>query len=380
MKHGKSISRRAFMNSTFRGLLGIGAVSMVHGCDKTDGEDNNGRMSLAKLEKLLAATPPHTGDNTNRVALYKALDVWARADDTKYWTYKPEESNPEFCDYYLRRMNKALDEAANTRVTSGAVIWKLYSSGVLIKTPDGVFAIDVVEGPFAAASTKMPETQPGYTFYWTEQMRAKFASLVDVLFVTHGHFDHVCYSLIIQMAQAGKTVIVPEQIKKQWYETKPFADRIKVVQPDTDQAVAGFTFRTFDGVQYMSTDENGKFISTKSDAQNNVYLIRDSRGTTFLHNGDNRGASWEDWFDKALADGWKPDIWFWIPHDSPQIYTQLEKKADFIYIPVHEYELAHKPDSNIHYLMDYYEMMGRQRFLNNRCVLMSWGERFSFNR
>lgn len=187
---------------------------------------------LDKIELGLAQYPPHLGEDATRADLFEALDAWIYAPDVVYWDRNPETSNVDFHQYYLRQIQKALDEVASTSVESGAVIWKLYSSGFLVKTPSTTFSFDATEGPFKDIK-RSPAAVLDYLFKWTPAMREQFADLVDIAFVSHRHYDHFSFALTESLAKAGKQIIVPEEIKEMLKKTS-FYDRIVTLDAGKD--------------------------------------------------------------------------------------------------------------------------------------------------
>lgn len=334
-------------------------------------------MPLAELERGLAAHPPRLGGDQARRPLFQALDDWAMAPDTVYWDSRPETANPDYLAFYLRRVQRVLDELPATAVGRGAAIWKLYSSGVVLKTVDTVLAFDVVEGPFKSI-LKSPDGEPGFTFHWTPAMRARFAELVDVLFISHWHYDHTSFALVEALVAAGKTVVVTAQLQRRWSRF-PWADRLTTLEPATDTPVGKLMVRSFDGVQYMEQDADRNWVSAANkDAQNNVLLGRASDGTTFLQNGDNRGRPFDGWLREAVAAGWHVDVWF-IPLFWPHtLLTDIEAVCQPILIPVHEHELGHKPAFGVNRLMSRVGGTLGQRLQAGRAVAMAWGERWQF--
>jgi len=334
--------------------------------------------SLTDIERVMDSTPPHPGNQADRVALYTDLDQWVEAPDTFYWMEDPKTSNPEFRDFYLRRINRVLNEVKTTTVTKGAVIWKLYSSGFLIKTPTAVFAIDAVEGPIKNQCS--PRDISGITFKWTEPMREEFARLVDVLLITHWHYDHASWALAQKMIEAGKQVVTTEHNKEKW-QPAPFAAKLTTLSPGVDHKVGPLVVRVFDGVQWMGIDpKSGDPLSNASDVPDNVYLIRDAQGATFLHQGDNRGRDFKDWAQQAVADGWHIDVWLFIMSWPKTLIKDIEQiNGPTLLIPGHEYEFCHKrrddPRLGMNKLMNFYTTL-RERCSQNKALIMSWGEHY----
>ena len=335
-------------------------------------------MPLDVIEQGLTEHPPRLGGDPARAPLFEALDVWAMAPDTVYWDGNAATANPDFLAYYLRRINRALDELATAQVDRGARIWKLYSSGVVVKTVDTVFAFDTVEGPFKNI-LKSPDDDPAFTFHWTPAMRARFAERVDVLLISHWHYDHTSFALVEAMLAAGKTVVVPAQLKQRWANV-PWADRLTTLEPATDTPVGKLTVRSFDGVQYMEQDDDGNWVTAANkDAQNNVVLVRASDGTTFLQNGDNRGKPFVGWLGEAVAAGWHVDVWF-IPLFWPNtLLKDVEAICQPILIPVHEHELGHKPIHGVNKLVSRVTGTLGQRVKDGRAAAMTWGDQWRFD-
>jgi len=89
--------------------------------------------------------------------------------------------------YYLHKaVSTSLDEIRATPVTKGAVIWKLYNMGYIVKTKDACFGIDI--------------NQPG-----SEQL----APVLDFVIASHVHGDHNNPALMDAMTAAGKPVYSP---------------------------------------------------------------------------------------------------------------------------------------------------------------------------
>ncbi len=337
-------------------------------------------MPLDQIERGLRAHPPQLGDQMARKPFIEALDAWALLPDTVYWTNDPKESNAEFLQYYLRCIKRALDDIAETEVTKGASIWKLYSSGFVIKTPSSVFAFDVVEGPFKNVM-KSPDDEPGYLFRWTPEMRRRFAELVDTLLITHKHYDHMSYAIVEAMFAAGKTVVAPADVRdRQWVRT-PLGEKLTVLEGGEDHQVGTLHVRTFDAGQAMQLNEAREYVEGPNDPQHSVYLVRDGDGVTFLQNGDNRGRTFIPWLEQALADGWRLDVWLKIIGWPRGIMDQVEQIASPIIIPGHEYEMGHKPKHGVQSLTPYLGgNAGARRMREGRLAVMTWGERVDVER
>lgn len=78
-------------------------------------------------------------------------------------------------------VTRALDEIPRTEVAPGTVVvWYLYNMGIVVKTPESVFGVDLV----------LPR-------------ECELAPLLDFLLVTHNHGDHVSLELVREMQKKG---------------------------------------------------------------------------------------------------------------------------------------------------------------------------------
>ena len=330
------------------------------------------RVPLEQIEKRLAANPAQLQYQPQRVEILKQLDTWALAPDTVYHDMKPDTSNAEWVAFYLRRMVKALDEIAATDVGRGAVVWKMYSSGFVVKAPEGVLAIDVVEGPFKSIH-KSPDEYPGFAFKWTPDMRRRYARLVDVHLVTHWHYDHASYALCRALAESGKVVVVPAQLERVWAPKMP-PNALRVVEEQVDLRVGPFTVQIFDGAQGMSMNEQKEWVIDERFAQNNIYWFRVG-GVQFLHKGDHRGEPWYDWLAALKAHGKGIDVFFSMVAWPRGLHGHMAREFDPIIVPAHEHEVGHKPRHGVSLLASHYRGLGQARLERGKGVVLVWGER-----
>ncbi|MGF7078942.1 hypothetical protein [Mucilaginibacter sp. UYCu711] len=143
--------------------------------------------------------PAADGANfTTRWAKTKAFDTYGfeLSDKTwgdyhRYWKTDPllaaamEKSYPVL--YYLNKaVEQSVADIVSTKVTHGAVIWKLYNMGYIVKTKDACFALDL--------------NQRG-----SEQL----VDMLDFAVVSHIHGDHNNTIFLDAMVAAGKKVYTP---------------------------------------------------------------------------------------------------------------------------------------------------------------------------
>ena len=75
-------------------------------------------------------------------------------NDTVCWDCNRNESNAELGQYHIGVIRRTLNEISNSKVApgGGVRVWKLYSSGHVVRTPGGIWGVDVVQGSFFFSS------------------------------------------------------------------------------------------------------------------------------------------------------------------------------------------------------------------------------------
>ena len=162
--------------------------------------DRELRDELDSTFSWFRKNPPST-DGSNFLSRWKKTALLDKcgsqiSNDTwnlyrSHWINNPAEaanmegSNPIL--YYLRgAVDKSVSEIRAAKVKRGAIIWKLYNMGYIIKTKDACFGIDL--------------NQPG---------SEKLVDLLDFVIASHIHSDHHNIALLNAMVMAGKPVYSP---------------------------------------------------------------------------------------------------------------------------------------------------------------------------
>ena len=386
---------------------------------------------LRSLNASFLAHPPVLGTaQDDRYDLLVALDCWAKRADTVYWDCYRNESNADLWAYHISRMQRVLDEVAAATVQKGTIrAWKMYSSGSIVKTSQGVFSTDVVQGPWKditryigdpAATAEgscrdagsLPESKGGvFTWKWPASMVDQYAALVDVHFTSHRHGDHTDYTLVDTLMRKGKTVVVANDTKKIWTTCSEHtctsgiggppiswknSTRLIAFPADTNIRVGPFEIRRLGGPtpaeplrQGMHTAPNGTWLCGAKDPLMNVNLIRhyaDPNEFTFMQNGDNRCASILPGLRRAVAAGWTPTLFHRIMSWSPAaLHDNLDHEVFKIVpgvkiYPGHEYEWGHKGGHpprpwGLTYLASQYATHRKDGMVaNGTFFVVTWGE------
>lgn len=258
--------------------------------------------------------PPQTGNDEARRAAQLILDYPLRVEDTdpaapagfgKAWRETVNSVYQPVCDAML-------DEILAARVKSGTRIWKVYNMGFIVKTPNHAWCHDVRSGDTV-------------TRRFTPDQLAKLVKILDVMFISHNHLDHVGADLAREMVRAGKTVVRPTDDTVAELNGDPHLRNLygrfgKTVEVD------GLAVRAFPGYQNIPNQE----------VPCCVYAVT-ADGVTVTHNGDNQSMQPYELLEKAQV---TPDVMLansWSGF-APYLAAGKPKLA----IIGHEHELKHK--------------------------------------
>jgi len=190
------------------------AVLVFGGCSVATAAE----AGKALWEKLQAAPPalPHSDE---RIEALKALDAWLSEADS--------ETTDAVVAYYQQAVDHALDLLESGKGGKGVRLYQLYSSSVIIQTPETVFAVDLDQGPDERLDAT-PDAE-AVLFLLTPEQITRLAKAVDISFHTHEHTDHVDLELTRALLDAGKTVVVTQSNKDRWAE-EPWAEKLVVLR------------------------------------------------------------------------------------------------------------------------------------------------------
>jgi len=327
--------------------------------------------TLGDVRAGLLATPATAGPDDQRQALLATLDGFLEQPSS--------DRSEEVAAYYRAMIDHALAEIAATRVDEGVAVWKLYSSGLVMKTPKAVFGIDLDEGPNSnSGNPDKVAGLAGIKLHMTAEQRRRLAELVDVSFHTHRHHDHVNYQITKELVAAGKTVVVPEDIRTMWRD-EPFASGLTVLTPGPGHKhrLGELRVEVLGSRQWMGRDR-------RVECPCNAYLVTTDNGVNVLFKGDiNDGQEILPWLKEVKGRGDGVDLYvsalfFWSGKDA---FPQIKRMFDPFIIPGHEYEFTHREPGESGSGTGSYrsQWRGLRTSINRgKCVVLSWGEMFQY--
>ncbi len=309
--------------------------------------DAEGDAIAAALDKARPVVPM---TEARREAL-RALDAWIARPSS-------ERLEPVIA-YYQAAVDRALDTLEKERVKSGLRIFQLYSSSVIVQTPETVFAFDLDQGIHtramarasdaasegekkvmtagAAKSERSAGSRP--SFYLTEAQVARVAALVDYSFHTHEHDDHIDLELTQALLAKGKTVVVTESNKENW-KSFPWAAKLTVLDQTVKEPIQVGplkvdVLRDFQWNNYMHT----------SGMPCNAYVVTTPGGLAVMTKGDiNCGLQLLGWLSLLKNRGQRIDVVtgsviFWRGVHVPAEWDALFKP---LWLPGHCWEFGHR--------------------------------------
>ncbi len=303
-------------------------------------------MPLNELEKLfgrLRENPPQFAVLPERKRLLLEIDgLFGKADS---------ERSEELGSYYRNRVDEVL---AGVAAYNGdePKLWKLYSSGIIIKDKNRTIALDINAGCVP---------RDGRTaIRLTAEDFEKIADLADEYYVSHAHDDHVSPLLCEAFIKRNKPVVMPGSALKAWMITGGVPAE-EFVSPDTLTYLnwQGNAAGGMDCAMYLFTLSNKKSFFT--------------RGDIFHKEG------FEGCLNAVKQAGKKIDYACLSPYftsgDSP--VEMLEKEYKCRFLNIHEWEFAHRPMGKAGEATQCFETLFNafsSAYTDSRLALLTWGE------
>jgi hypothetical protein len=343
-------------------------------------------MNEKEVEQALLAYPPSAKNNAERALIAQSMDKLVRFAVKRDITDEQVEQLRPLRDLYLRQVDRGLDALEKCEVGDGVRIFKFYSSSVILKSRDGVVAIDFQQGPHLTANTNITTPDPVAArtgFHWSPEQLQRLAKIVDVSLITHEHADHADSDLSRLLLSQGKTVVLPQQLKTQWAE---LGGKMVVPAYGTAQRFGPVEIQTAVGAQYMQNDKatsdgTGEVTGFPSqdpaisDAETVVYLARVG-DLVFLQAAENN-VPVDGWLRKAISEGFRPDVKMSVGarQGARAIGEVLKETGPVFFLPIHEYEMGHGGGGNR--TAGYYEGARGSAIEKGLMMPLFWGESFA---
>lgn len=365
------------------GLILTSAIAIVCAAaeriDPRLGEDDDAYMNrqaealLAEVSATLRHVPPALPEPRERRLALLLLDA------VLHDRYAP--NRPAVQRFYHAQMQNAIAAMETMPVKSGAVIWKLYNHGFVVRTPTVTLAFDLYRGPRGfrigdphAGGAEAPS--PGFPM--SDDLARRLVRQCDVLFISHRHADHADEMIARTFIAQGKPVVAPPGV----FQGAAIRDQVTHLQRDAGivQRLAVHNgARELQVVVYPGQQYQGHGLP------NNVVLVTTTEGMSFAHNGDQINDPYPQyqadyaWIDKVgghhrvdvlMTNCWTDDIYRFARGFNPKLV-----------IPGHEDELGHQLWDRVPYWGDaeYLKLTYPQLLASRYPVLaMTWGESYRY--
>lgn len=311
---------------------------------------------LATVNDVLKRVPPQWPEPENRrLALYLM-------DAILHDPYVQER--PPVQDFFHARIKAVADQLQHTKVTKGAVIWKIYNMGFVVRTASTTLAFDLTRAKSARAEG----------FFVPKDVMTDIIKQCDVLFISHRHADHAEEWVAQTFLDQGKPVVTPPEV----WEGKPIHDRITHLE------------RVVEKVQSLPIQNGARVLKVvcypghqMEHVQNNVVLVMTPDNISVAHIGDqiNEGKFQPDyaWIDNVHkyhhVDIFLPNCW------TNELFRIVKGFDPELVIPGHEDELGHPIDDRVPYWGDckYLQLTNPQLLKSKYPVIpMMWGESYTY--
>jgi L-ascorbate metabolism protein UlaG (beta-lactamase superfamily) len=300
-------------------------------------------------------------------------------DGVLHDVYAP--NRPPVQQFYKRRMMAVADALEHQKAEKGALIWKLYNHGFIVRTASVTLAFDLHRGVsvFRVNSPQGGATgvsSPGFPI--DLELVRRIAGQCDVLFISHRHGDHADEAFAQAFLDGGKPVVAAPDV----FRGLPIQQKLTVLPRKADEVqrlpiqngARQLELVVYPGQQYQD-----------GGPPNNVVLVRTPEGMSFAHNGDQINdpypAYQEDykWIDHVhehhrvdvlMTNCWLNDIYRFTRGFDPKLV-----------LPGHENELGHPVWDRVPYWGDaeflkltYAELLAS----DYPVVVMTWGESYHY--
>ena len=234
----------------------------------------------------------------------------------------------------LQRLDDAFDrvlaEVKSTVVTDKPAVWLVYNMGVIVKTKEACFSIDLKH-------RKAPEIAP----------------LLDFALITHNHGDHFTEEFYKAMNGLGKTVI---SNFKDNYGTKNWGK-----DGGYTRAVKAFRIKDVE-IRTSLTDHNGYLVDFTT-----AFEIHAGKNTIY-HSGDCSNVA-------KLNPTRRPDLWVVHPYCGMKAESGVEKMKPQLTVMAHLNELGHARDRWRWTWEDGLKAKARAEKAGGAAIVPVWGER-----
>ncbi|MBR1589172.1 MAG: MBL fold metallo-hydrolase [Kiritimatiellae bacterium] len=282
------------------------------------------------------------GETPDLDAFQKELDAITPKDYTAFQLPGMELPDADRLAAYaalpgLKRYDEAFDkifaELQSATVTDKPAIWYVYNMGVIVKTPQALFTIDV-----------------------NHRQATRLEPILDFALITHNHHDHYSERFLDAVDRAGKTVISNFDDNYGAY----FAKRMP-----GGFTRAAKTFNLKDVTVKTSLSDHNRYLidfTTAFEITIGDYVI--------YHSGDSQNI-------EKLNPSRAPDLWIVHPRCGLKIADGIQKFHPKKTVIAHLFELGHAANRWRWRVSDGLEQIKTAEEAGGAAVMPLWGDRLA---
>ncbi len=335
--------------------------------------DRQDAALLAEVDDTLDRVQPQVPEPPERKLALYLLDA------ILHDVYAPNRLPVQ--EFYHTRMERLAASLENAQVKEGAMIWKLYNHGFIVRTGSVTIAFDFYRGvsrfrvddPVAG---RRYVDSPGFPI--SDALTKRIVRQCDVLFISHRHNDHADPVVAQAFLDEGKPVVAPEDV----FEGMPLQSKLTHLKRVADEVqklpiqngALDLKLVVYPGQQYQGQG-----------LPNNVVLVFTPEDLSFAHNGDQINDPYPEyqedykWIDHVhelykvdvlMTNCWLNDIMRFTRGFDPNLV-----------LPSHQNELGHPIFDRVPYWGDseQLQLTYPQLLASTYPVLvMTWGEAFHY--
>lgn len=334
--------------------------------------DRQAEAILDEVAEALDAVRPQVPEPRERTLALYAMDA------ILHDVYAPNRAPVQ--SFYHEQMERVAAAMESSNVTEGAMIWKLYNHGFIVRTASVTLAFDFYRG---VQQFRVDDPQgdrryvesPGFPI--DDALTKRIVDQCDVLFISHRHDDHADPAVAQAFLDQGKPVIAPDDV----FDGDSLQSRITHLPRVAHELQ---TLALKNGTQLALVVYPGQQYQGKG-VPNNVVLVKTPEGMAFAHNGDQINdpypAYQEDykWIDH-VHEHYKVDVLMtncWL-NDIMRMTRGFDPK---LVLPGHQNELGHPIFDRVPYWGDSeaLQLTYPQLLASDYPVLvMTWGEAYHY--
>ncbi len=304
------------------------------------------KITLDAVNEALKKYPPSLDEPMERRMAMLMIDGVLHEEKAAY--------RPAVQKFLQQRIQLAIGELEVAKVTKGAMIWKLYNHGFIIRTASVTFGFDLVRAHSARAEG----------FEIPDREMQKIIDQCDALFISHRHRDHGDIWVAQKFIDQNKPVVAPPEV----WRDQDIHSKITHLKRE---AQTKQTLTIQQGKEKLIVINNPGHQG--SDIENNVPLIFTPEGLSFVQTGDQSGpeSDWK-WIDELgthnRVDVLFPNCW------TTDIRRMIKGFRPKLVMTGHENEMGHTIDHRESNWLTYTRLQGA----TVPYVLMTWGESFHY--